>query len=357
MAAQTPISDLRKLSKNYIINGDMRISQRFVGNTIVSPGNGQYTMDRWQYIKVGAMVHNMVRATDVPTVAESGMLFQNSLLITLTTPDTSIAATDYCAIGQIIEGYNFTRLAQKAFTISFWVKATLPGTYSVGLQNSVADRGYAGEYTIDATNTWEYKTIKIAASPSAGTWNYTNGVGLKVWFTLASGSNFNVAPDAWASSTVLGSTNQVNGVNTGATNFWLTGVMINEGLDAQPFRLFSEDIAGEIMACQRYYEKTYDLETVPGTVTFTGAHSFNHPGGVGVEGNYYYRVSKRVNASPVYYSPQTGSTGVFRDTTSAVDRATSTLRTGQNNIAFSTGGVPAGAPDIAGHIVTDVELS
>lgn len=354
--AFTPNSDLRKLQKNYIINGDMRISQRFAGTTIVSPGNGQYTVDRWQYIKVGAMTHNIVRASDVPTVAQAGQLFQNSLLLTLTGADTSIAATDYCAIGQIIEGYNFARLAQKDFTISFWVKATLPGTYSVGLQNSAADRGYAGEYTIDATNTWEYKTVKIAASPAAGTWNYTNGVGVKVWFTLAAGSNFRVAPDAWTSSTVLSSTNQINGVDTGATNFWLTGVMINEGLEAQPFRLFSEDVGGEIEACQRYYEKSYQLETTPGTVTSEGYWTYSSQASGAVRRiTMAYRTRKRTTPSVIIYSPGTGvQNNVQRDV--AGDQAVSFT------IAMETGwgyeiASAAADPRTYAHFSADAELS
>lgn len=308
--AKTPEIDLRKASKNYFINGDMRIAQR--GTSFAAIANQAYTVDRFQYIKVGAMVHTVSQDTDVPTVAQAGYLFQNSLRANLTTPDTAIAATDYCAIGQIIEGYNWVNLAQKTFTISFWVKATLPGIYNIGLQNSTADRGYAAEYTINVANTWEYKTVVIAASPSAGTWNYTNGAGIKVWWTLASGSNFNVATGSWASQTVLGSPNQVNGVNTGATDFRITGVMINEGIGAPSFRTFGVDIESELSAAQRYYEKSYNLNINPTSNSQLGVISVTNSDNAGSRSVYVgviYKVRKRTSATPIFYNPVTGALG------------------------------------------------
>ncbi|HBI01814.1 MAG TPA: hypothetical protein DDY18_09360 [Flavobacterium sp.] len=88
--------------KNYLINGDMVIAQR--GTTFNSIVNTQYAMDRYQYSKVGAMVHNLTQDTDVPTLAQAGYLFKYSLRLNLTTPDTSIAAGDITTIRQYVEG-------------------------------------------------------------------------------------------------------------------------------------------------------------------------------------------------------------------------------------------------------------
>lgn len=239
--------------KNYIINGDMGISQR--GTSFPTIASGTYNLDRYYYEKSGGMVHTVTQDTDVPTMAQANYLFKNSLRANLTTPDTSIAAGEYIAILQKIEGYNFSNIAQKTFTLSFWVKATATGIYCVSLRNSTADRSYVAEYTINATNTWEYKTIVIPPSPSAGTWNYTTGVGLHVGFVLAVGSTFQTSANSWQTGNFFGTSNQVNGVNTGATDFRIAGVMLNEGVIAAPFGLFGEDIDGEFAACQRYFQR------------------------------------------------------------------------------------------------------
>lgn len=241
--------------KNYIINADMRIAQR--GTSFSAIANATYGLDRWIYIKSGSMVHTLSQDTDVPSVAQAGYLFQNSLRLNLTTPQNSIGSTDQTLIQQRIEGYNWTNLAQKAFTISFWVKATLPGVYCVGLNNGT-DKCIPTEYTINGANTWEYKVVTIAASPAAGTWNYTTGTGIFLNFVVAAGSSFQGTNGIWQAGTSNATSNQVNGVTTGATDFRITGVMVNEGPIALPFRLFSDNsFQTELQACQRYFYKFF----------------------------------------------------------------------------------------------------
>ncbi len=254
--AKTPELDLRDNSfKNYIINGDMKISQR--GTSFVAIASGIYSLDRYSYNKAGTVaVHTASQDTDAPTFVQAGYLFQNSLRLNLTTPDTSIAAGDVLFIDQRVEGYNWTNLAQRAFTLSFWVKATLPGIYCAAFTNSGANRSYVAEYTINVSDTWEYKTITVSASPSAGTWDYTNGIGLRVRWCLAAGSTFQTTANAWNTGDFVATSNQVNGVNTGATDFKITGVMLNAGTEAAGFRLFSSgNFTDEFSSCQRYLER------------------------------------------------------------------------------------------------------
>lgn len=307
--AKTPEFDLRENSKNYIINGDMKISQRFETLTASSIGSGQYLVDRFVYTKSGAMVHNFVQDTDAPTLAESGYLFTNSLRLTLTTPDTVIAASDNVSVNQYVEGHNWANLAQKPFSLSFWVKATLPGTYCVAFRNGGGDRAYIAEYTISAANTWEKKIINVSASPSAGTWNYTNGMGLDIRWTIASGTDYHTTANTWQTGNRLATVNQVNGANTGATDFKLTGVMLNEGYEALPFRLFAGDFNGELLACQRYYEKSYAAGVTPGTPASGEAvtiRQFQSVGSAVRIGNQFF-VRKRT--APSSFIPYSGVSG------------------------------------------------
>ena len=61
----------------------------------------------------------------------------------------------------VIEGFNIADFAwgtanAATVTLSFWVKASIAGTYSAFAINSSEDRSYVATFTVSATNTWEY---------------------------------------------------------------------------------------------------------------------------------------------------------------------------------------------------------
>ncbi len=266
--------------KNLIINGDFEIAQR--GTSFTSVGSGTYTLDRFRYIKSGAMVHDISQNSDVPTVAQAGRYIPNSLLIDCTTIDSSIGAGDYAAIEQKIEGYNFQAIAQKTFTLSFWVKATKTGTYCAAFRNTGVDRSYVAEYTIDSANTWEYKTITVSSSPSAGTWNYNNGIGLHVAFLLATGSTFQTTAGSWQTGNYFGTSNQVNACDNVSNDFRIASVQIEAGSVATEFE--KRTVQQEENLCYRYYET--------GLTGFSGNTS-----GSNLVYNQNFKVSKRALAS------------------------------------------------------------
>lgn len=249
------------LRKNAIINGAFDVWQR--GTSFAAIANDAYSADCWQYSKGGGTtaVHTISRSTDVPTLAQAGRLFNYSLLMDCTTADGSIAAGEFCVLQYPLEGYNWAPLAQREIVLSFWVKATKTGIYCCSLQNTGNDRAYVAEYTVNAADTWERKTVAIPASPSAGTWDYTNGRGVKVRFALAVGSTFHTTAGAWATGHFMATANQVNACDDAANNFRLAGVKLELGTTATDYdyRTFQEELA----LCQRYYAKTFPYDTAP----------------------------------------------------------------------------------------------
>lgn len=350
--ARALVKEIKDTRKNYIINGDMRISQR--GTLFTSIVSDRYSLDRILYRKSGAMVHSVAQDTDVPTMAQAGYLFQNSLLSTVTTVDTSIAATDFCTFQHRIEGYNWANLAQKICTLSFWVKSSQTGTYCVALVNSAGDRSYVAEYTINAANTWEQKIITIAASPSAGTWNYTTGIGVSVCWTLAAGSNFHTTAGSWQTGNFIATSNQVNATNTIVTTWRMTGLVLNEGSYAAPFSLFGGDIEGEVAACRRYYEKSYQLDSPPQTITQNGAIQFGAGTSTHRDSWVAFAVEKRVVPTMTMYSPDTGASGVIRNRSTATDGATSFGEVGTNR-TYASNNLVAGQ-HYAYHYTAEAEL-
>lgn len=355
--AFTPEIDVRKNPKNYLINGDMRIAQR--GTSFASPADNTYTLDRFKYNKLSTATHTVSQDVDIPTLAESGYLFVNSMRLALTLADTSIAAGDAVFMTQVMEGYNWANLAQKPFTLSFWVKATLTGTYCVAFRNSGLDRSYVSEYTINTSNTWEYKTITVSASPAAGTWNYTTGAGLNINFILAAGTNFQSTANSWLSANALATSNQVNGVNTGSSDFKITGVMINEGAQALPFRLFGGDVSGEVASCQRYYEKSYNVDVNPGTQTDAGRCAMILSSVAALNNNSWFGhrfvVSKRANPTVTLYATAVANQpGRFTDS-GGVTRIGTGTETGMAGFSWKHSD-PSSTSGFVFHFTAEAEL-
>lgn len=239
------------IGKNAIIGGDFSTNPWQRGTSFVAAASDAYTADRWQYKKSGAMVHTISKASDAPTVAQCGRLVTHCLLVDCTTVDAAIAAGDYCFVQQKIEGYNWMPLAQRTITLSFWHKHTKTGTYCVAVQNSGGDRTYVGEYTQDTTDTWEQATVTLTASPSAGTWDYTTGVGAKVIFTLAAGSTYQTTASAWQTGDYLSSASQVNACDSTSNNFKIALVQLEAGSLATEFEYRTAQTEAHL--CKRYF--------------------------------------------------------------------------------------------------------
>jgi hypothetical protein len=233
-AIKTYIDSRPLVSPNPFINGALQFWQR--GTSFAAVANLTRVADGFKYAKVGTMVHTISESTDVPTIAEIGVKLGSSMLIDCTTADASIAAGDLCIISRAIEGYNFLNLAN-GFTISFWVKATKTGIHCISFANTGGDRAYVAEYTINTTATWERKTVTVPATPTAGTWDYVNGVGLWVTWALAAGSTFQTTAGAWQTGVFYATANQVNACDDAANDFRITGIRIEPGAVATPFVL------------------------------------------------------------------------------------------------------------------------
>jgi hypothetical protein len=238
--------------KNRIINGDMVIDQRNAGAS-VTPIADTYLVDRWL---VGLTSSTTFFSWQQSSTAPTG--FTKSLLATSLGANTPSAGQIYSLI-QKIEGFNTADLgwgtaSAQTVTLSFWVRASVTGTYAVIIGNSGLTRVYPATYTINSANTWEQKTITIAGDTS-GTWETTNGTGIRVNFNLGTGSTYAIASGSgWVTSTgaytVSGTTN-ISATN-GAT-FYITGVQLEQNTTATPFerRLYNQELTN----CQRYYWK------------------------------------------------------------------------------------------------------
>ena len=238
--------------KNRIINGNMVVDQRNAGAAVtISNATSVYTLDRWRFYENTDGVITAQQSSTAPAG------FTNSLLVTVTTADTSIGSTQLAVVEQNIEGFNsadlmFGSASASTVTLSFWVRSNLTGTFGGALRNSGDTRSYPFSYTINLANTFEFKTVTVAGDTS-GTWLTTNGIGLAVTFGLAVGSTYLGAASAWASANYQSATGQSNLLATIGNTFYITGVQLERGSNATSFEFI--DYGRQLIQCQRYYYK------------------------------------------------------------------------------------------------------
>ncbi len=354
----TPITSTGTISadqENLIIGGNFDTNPFQRGSSFVAAANNTYGADRFFWTFTGAGVVTITKTADAPAVADAGILVSNCLHVDVTTADAAIAATDVYRERYVMEGYDAAQILQRAFTLSFWVKAAKTGIHCVGFHNSGFDRYYIAEYTINAANTWEKKTITVSASPSAGTWDYTNGIGLVIDFVLAAGANFQGTGGSWQTGGDLSATsNQVNEMDDAANNFKLALIKVEPGSVATAWTARTE--AQELALCHRYYEKSYDMATTPGTATSTGfsylATGTTSAGAVSSGRSIEFSVRKRGTPTVTLYSNSDGASGnVFSQLIG--NTATTAASVGQHTFAVA---IQVASYDIEFQWTADAEL-
>ena len=235
--------------RNRIINGDMRIDQRNAGAGVSS--SGSFPVDRFKVFRGAAGTFTAQQST----VAPAG--FRSSLLYTVGN-GAAPGASDFGLIQQPIEGFNvadlgFGTVSAQSVTLSFWVRSSVTGTFGFSLRNSTPNRSYVGSYTINAANTWEYKTVTVAGD-TTGTWETNQNTGIILDFDLGVGSSLSTTAGSWQAGNFIGLTGGAKLNATAGATFYITGVQLEAGSVATPFE--RRDYGRELMMCQRYYWQT-----------------------------------------------------------------------------------------------------
>lgn len=236
-------------NRNKIRNGRMDFAQRGASLTNINAAASGYMLDGWRYNASGtAGVVTCSQAVDAPSDNE----FQSSFRVTVTTQDAVVSVGDLVTIYQPIEGYLVRDLINKPIAIQFRVRSPKTGTHHVALVNGGNDRSYVMPYTVNAANTWETKflTLPVGLVSSAGTWNWTTGVGVSLHFCLMGGATYQTTAGAWQTGLFYAASGQVNCMDLVGNIFAITGVQLEKGGASGPFE--HRDMSAETLANQRY---------------------------------------------------------------------------------------------------------
>ena len=271
------------MGRNRIINGDMQIDQRNSGS--VWPKDTAYTVDRWQY--QNSYADNVTVQQNLNSIAPPPG-YNNYLGIQVNSAYTP-GTNEIFNFKQAIEGFTLSDIDigsenAKPITVSFWVRSSLTGTFSVAFlcvgdtTLSQLNSSYVHNYTISSANTWEYKSFTV--SPNTITIpNKTNGQAFQIRFPigndLSSTSRVTSTLDTWIGegANFFGSTNDTQLISNAGATFYFTGVQLEVGSIATEFerRFYGTELA----LCQRYYQifkhRIEDDAAGDGKIFFGGA--------------------------------------------------------------------------------------
>ena len=238
--------------RNVIINGACLVAQR---DNLTTAQTGYGAVDRFQLLSTGASRFTLSK-NDGPG-AQYGL--PSALKFETTTADSSIAATDYMYLDTRLEGQDIQRFQKgssdaKQFTLQFWIKLAVTGTYVVQLFDADNSRHVVANYTVNSANTWEKKIITFPAD-TTGSFDNDNARSLDIRWHFMGGSNYRggTQQTTWGSIVAANMLEGMgNAVSSTGDNF-ITGMQLEVGPEATAFE--HRSYAEQLQQCLRYYEK------------------------------------------------------------------------------------------------------
>ena len=239
-------------NRNKVINGGMMIHQR--GDASATGSAAYLSCDRFKTNNGSGAQVAVTKSTDTPDG------FGASTKWDCTTADTSVAASDFFLIQHRLEGQNIQDFAKgtssaKQFALSFYIKATKTGVYTVELEDVDNNRHCSKTITVSDTNWNRYKIIYPA--DTTGAFVNDNNFSLSINFWLLGGSNYTsgtLQSSSWGTgATTRCSSSNVNAMDSTSNDFYLTGVQLEVGGVVTDFE--HRSFGDELSRCQRYFYK------------------------------------------------------------------------------------------------------
>ena len=320
--------------RNRIINGEMRIDQRNAGASSV-PATDSYTytsLDRYFTSVNTPATSTASRSTSAPA----------TFLYSLKMGRSGSGTAGLNTLGQVIETDNSKDLAGSSVILSFWAKIGASATFS-----SLTAHVYSGT------------TTDQSASSLRGGWTGQATVASTTVTLTTTWTKFSITGTVGSSALQLAAQFVFTTVGAAGAddNVYITGVQLEVGSTATDFE--RRPIGTELALCQRYYQKTYDLGTAPGTATTVGAINYIATSSF-QDLNDRLMVEMRAVPSTVSIITPTGVTGSVRNYTNSTNYA-ATINGGAGSTSskqtmFRTTVPATSANELTYHITADAEL-
>lgn len=300
-------------ARNYLINGAFDFWQRFGASPTATVANGvsTYIVDRW-YIKNSLGTNGIITGAQVAGVT-NGSKWGYSVKIT-TAP--TAAQTNGTELYQTLENLDSLNLYGQTASFGVLVKA-LGLVTQVGIQffykttEAKVDTAIGSE-TLTTVNTSTFVQCSALAQAIGTTQTSAGVVGVRIRITGVSSG-------------------QLYALNNG---FIVEQAQINLGSTLGVWGRAGDSASDELRMCQRFYQKSYDIGTAPGTTTiFAGIQYFN--GGVTTSASH-------ANTSQWKVSMRIAPTGVTYDHSGTSGKYSQSDASGNPNAGFTAAGFVCG---------------
>jgi hypothetical protein len=282
--------------RNGIINGNFDIWQR--GTSLGSGTGERYLADRWMCRSTGSTYTAQRLAF---TLGQTDVPFEPRFFHEIAVASVA-GAGNFAILSQRIEGVR--TFAGRQITVSFYAKAAANRNVVVELEQGFGSGGSPSAFTyatpaitVSLTTVWQRFTATFTVPSIAGKTIGTNNddfLSLSIW--LDAGSTHNT---------------RANSLGQQSGTYHFAQVQVELGAVATPFE--RRPITNEIQLCQRYYCKSYAIDTNPGTATTVNAVTV-----YGLQNGTFHRfgtvfpVEMRVLPTVTAFNPNSGASGTVR---------------------------------------------
>ena len=256
--------------RNILRNGAMRMSQRH-GSGSVTHTTSAYHMDRIKH-NIGGSSASRYSVQRLSTTPPPG--FVQYYRKECTTAEATPSGTQASFCDHRIECGDLSSLqwgdssVSKSATLSFWIKGNVTGTYVVWFYapEGGSVKMMSKTYTIDAANTWEYKTITIPPRDDViMPTGVTAGLYVRFVWNTGTGNTSGTEQTTWgADVTTNRYVGQTANLASATGNYIeITGTQLEAGTVATEFEHRTK--SQYEIDCMRYY---YNVEVNGGRCAF-----------------------------------------------------------------------------------------
>lgn len=327
--ARELVKTISRGKKNQFLNSNFRLAQRTGGSSTAISTGFAYLHDRWR-----TNSDDITSATHSSSSLPGGFPGDERIARCARVVGTSDNSNSKVIHQQRVESIRALEMKSNIISAGIWVYGdnfqevrvivTIP---TAGADNYSTNTEILNTTIAIQTDTWQFISVE-----NVDLTDRSNGY--LVDFAFVNPSN-----------------------TTGAFDTYMTQAMCNEGPVVESWSLAegTEDL--ELEACQRYYEKSYNIDAAPGTGGSTGYCVYNVEVGnqSNPVANWSYKVRKRVNPTPQTYSPVTGASGALYRTETAADVSSFTFQGNQTGggVGWSSNAAPQ---PLTYHWTADAEI-
>lgn len=274
------------IDKNLVINGSLDFWQRGTSFSITAPAASRYTADRmFSYVSMSGMNSTISRQPG-----------QNSRFCIRSQRDLGISPVGNLILSQTVETLFARDLAGETITLQF--RARKGADYSAAMDVLKVRLSY-GSGVMDTNLTTAGFTSPVTVEEDK--------------ILTSSFQTFSVSLALPVSATQLGFELIHQTLGTAGANdyFEVEQIQITKGEEKSRFSRAGGQYDSELALCERYFEKSYDLEQALGAIVNRGAvfgHASNTDATLGGRVGMWiqFKNTKRAIVTTTSYNPQSG---------------------------------------------------